>query len=315
MNRDAQTQFIKDAAKRHGFAFVGIARAEKMEAEAHRLEQWLSHGYHGKMSYMENHFELRTDPAKLVPGAKSVISVMYNYYSEKTQTDPDAPKIAMYAYGEDYHRVIRKKLKQLLADIRAEFGEVNGRCFVDSGPVMERDWAKRAGLGWIGKNTLLIHPKAGSYFFLAEIICDLELEPDTPIDDHCGTCTRCIDACPTDAIHPEGYVMDGSKCISYLTIELREAIPTEFKDKMENNMFGCDICQLVCPWNRFSTPHQEPAFEPKEDLLKMSEQDWHEITEEVFDKRFGHSALKRTKYAGLRRNLEFLKKGQAGETG
>jgi epoxyqueuosine reductase len=214
----------------------------------------------------------------------------------------------MYAYGEDYHKVIRKKMKALLKDIRQELGEVNGRCFVDSGPVLERDWARRAGLGWIGKNTLLINPKAGSYFFLAEIICDLELAPDKPIEDHCGTCTRCIDACPTDAIAKEGYVLDARKCISYLTIELREEIPAEFKDKMENQVFGCDICQQVCPWNRFSTPHQEPAFEPKEEMLNMTAREWHEITSEVFDPLFKHSAVKRTKYSGLRRNLDFLEK-------
>ncbi|HLF63758.1 MAG TPA: tRNA epoxyqueuosine(34) reductase QueG [Saprospiraceae bacterium] len=307
MNPDVRTQYIKSAAKRNGFSFVGIARAEKMEAEAHLLEEWLMHGYHGHMSYMENHFDLRTDPTILVPGAKSVVSLMYNYFTEETQTEPDTPKISIYAYGEDYHRVIRRKLKELLLEIREEFGEVNGRCFVDSGPVLERDWARRAGIGWIGKNTLLINPKGGSYFFLSEIILDLELTPDQPMEDHCGTCTKCIDACPTDAIADEGYVVDGSKCISYLTIELREAIPSEFKDKMENWVFGCDICQQVCPWNRFASPHQEAAFEPKEELLQMSSREWYEITEEVFEKIFKQSAVKRTKYAGLRRNLEFLR--------
>ncbi len=315
MNRDTHSQYLKAAALRHGFSFVGIARAEKMEAESQLLEEWLSQGYHGKMSYMENHFDLRTDPTKLVPGARSVVSLMYNYFTEKTQTDPDAPIIAMYAYGEDYHRVIRRKLKALLAEIRTEFGEVNGRCFVDSGPVLERDWARRAGIGWVGKNTLLINPKAGSYFFLAELILDLELTPDSPMEDHCGTCTRCIDACPTDAIASEGYVVDGSKCISYLTIELREAIPEEFKDKMENYVFGCDICQQVCPWNRFTTPHHEAAFEATSDLLQLKAHEWYDITEDVFDKLFQHSAVKRTKYVGLKRNLEFLKKGEAGKAG
>jgi len=309
MNSHARTQWIKASAIGHGFAFAGIARAEYMEAEAARLQDWLSHGYHGKMSYMENHFDLRTDPTKLVPGAKSVISLMYNYYTEKAQADPEAPKISMYAYGEDYHRVVRRKLKALLSDIRTEYGEVNGRCFVDSGPVLERDWARRAGIGWIGKNTLLINPKAGSYFFLAELILDLELMPDEPMEDHCGTCTRCIDACPTDAIANEGYMLDGSKCISYLTIELREDIPEQFKDQMENRVFGCDICQQVCPWNRFSVPHQEPAFEPTDNLLGMSSNEWYDITEDVFDNLFQHSAVQRTKYQGLKRNLEFLKKG------
>jgi epoxyqueuosine reductase len=233
---------------------------------------------------------------------------MYNYYTEKAQSDPDAPKISMYAYGEDYHRVIRRKLKALLAEIREECGDVDGRCFVDSGPVLERDWARRAGIGWTGKHTLLINPKAGSYFFLSELILDLELTPDSPMQDHCGTCTRCIDACPTEAIASEGYMLDGSKCISYLTIELKDAIPEQFKGQMENRVFGCDICQQVCPWNRFSTPHLEPAFEPKDDLLNLSTRDWHEITEEVFETLFQHSAVKRTKYAGLKRNLEVLKK-------
>lgn len=308
MNRDTRSQYVKAAANRHGFSFVGIACAEKMEPESHRLEQWLAHGHHGEMSYMENHFEVRTDPTKLVPGAKSVVSLMYNYYTEKAQVDPDAPKISIYAFGEDYHRVIRRKLKALLAEIREELGEVNGRCFVDSGPVLERDWARRAGIGWTGKHTLLINPKAGSYFFLSELILDLELTPDSPMQDHCGTCTRCIDACPTEAITSDGYVLDGSKCISYLTIELKDAIPEQFKDQMINRAFGCDICQQVCPWNRFSSPHQEPAFEPKDDLLKMSAREWHEITEDVFEALFQHSAVKRTKYAGFSRNLEFLRK-------
>jgi len=307
MKPDARSQYVKNAARKHGFSFVGIAKAGHMEIERRRLESWLSSGNHGQMSYMENHFELRTDPTKLVPGARSVISLMYNYYSEKSQTDPEAPKISMYAYGEDYHKVLRCKLKELLSEIQAEFGDVNGRCFVDSGPVLERDWARRSGIGWTGKNTLLINPKAGSYFFLSEIILDLELAPDSPMEDHCGTCTRCIDACPTEAISSEGYVLDGSKCISYLTIELRDAIPEEFADSMQNWGFGCDICQQVCPWNRFSAPHQEPAFEPKEALLEMPKRAWHEITEAVFETLFQQSAVQRTKYTGLRRNLDFLK--------
>jgi len=307
MRSDQRTYRIKAEAKRLGFSFVGIAKAEHMDEEAQRLEAWLHQGMHGKMQYMENHFEKRVDPTKLVPGAKSVVSLMYNYYTEKEQTDPEAPKISKYAYGEDYHFVIKRKLKDLLHFIREEIGEVNGRCFVDSAPVLERDWARRAGVGWVGKNTLLIHPKAGSYFFLAELIIDLELTPDSPMKDYCGTCTRCIEACPTDAISPQGYLVDGSKCISYLTIELRDAIPDEFQGKMENWMFGCDICQEVCPWNRFSKPHHEPAFEPHPDLLEMDERDWQELTEEVFKKVFKKSAVKRTKYEGLRRNIAFLK--------
>jgi len=297
---------IENKALELGFMHMGVARAEQMDEEARRLEVWLNQGKHGKMGYMANHFDKRTDPRKLVDGAKSVISLTYNYHSEAVQSDADAPKISQYAYGRDYHWVIKDKLKSLLAYIREEVGEVNGRCFVDSAPVLERDWARRSGVGWVGKHTLLLHPKAGSYFFLAELIIDLELVTDDPIRDYCGTCTRCIDACPTEAISPQGYVMDGSKCISYLTIELKDAIPDEFKGKMEGWVFGCDICQQVCPWNRFATQHTEPKFEPHADLLDMSKQDWEEITEEVFRKVFKKSAVKRTKYAGLKRNLRFL---------
>lgn len=297
---------IENKALELGFMHMGVARAEQMDEEARRLEGWLNQGKHGKMGYMANHFDKRTDPRKLVDGAKSVISLTYNYHSEAVQSDADAPKISQYAYGRDYHWVIKDKLKSLLAYIREEVGEVNGRCFVDSAPVLERDWARRSGVGWVGKHTLLLHPKAGSYFFLAELIIDLELATDDPIRDYCGTCTRCIDACPTEAISPQGYVMDGSKCISYLTIELKDAIPDEFKGKMEGWVFGCDICQQVCPWNRFATQHTEPKFEPHADLLDMSKQDWEEITEEVFRKVFKKSAVKRTKYAGLKRNLRFL---------
>lgn len=306
MNKDTYTQIIRQEALDLGFSHIGIAKAEQMDEEARRLEAWLNQGHHGKMSYMANHFDKRIDPRKLVEGAKSVISLTYNYHNETEQTDPEAPKISQYAYGKDYHFVVKNKLKNLLTYIREEVGEVNGRCFVDSAPVLERDWAKRSGVGWVGKHTLLIHPKVGSYFFLAELIIDLDLTTDNPIRDHCGTCTRCIDACPTEAISPEGYVMDGSKCISYLTIELKDAIPTEFEDKMEGWMFGCDICQQVCPWNRFARPHNEPEFEPHPDLLDMTKQDWVEITEEVFRKVFKKSAVKRTKYAGLKRNIDFL---------
>ncbi len=278
-----------------------------MEPEARRLEAWLEQGNHGTMRYMENHFDLRTDPRKLVPGAQSVISLSYNYYTEKKQ-EPSAPKISQYAYGRDYHKVVKKKLKQLLVKINDEIGEVSGRAFVDSAPVLERDWARRSGVGWVGKHTLLIDPKMGSFFFLAELIIDLPLQPDTPIKDHCGTCTRCIDACPTDAISENGYVMDGSKCISYLTIELKESIPESFHGKMEEYMYGCDICQAVCPWNRFSKRHTEPEFEPSSELLEKDRKEWEEITEEVFENLFRGSAVKRTKFSGLKRNIAFLRK-------
>jgi len=302
------THFFKERAYQEGFAFIGISKAERMEPEAQRLEAWLSQGMHGKMSYMENHFDMRVDPTLLVPGAKSVISLMYNYFPTHVQEDSTAPKISRYAQGKDYHHVIKHKLKTLIYDLEDHLGrKIEGRCFVDSAPVLERDWARRSGLGWIGKNSLVINPKKGSYFFLAEIILDVNFDYDEPIKDYCGTCTKCIDACPTDAIAEDGYVVDGSKCISYFTIELKEEIPTEMKGKFENWMFGCDICQEVCPWNRFSTPHAEPEFEPHPDLLSMSKQDWEEISEEVFRKVFKGSAVKRTKYSGLIRNIEFLK--------
>lgn len=306
ISKGNQSQIIKSLALAQGFSFVGIAKARRLDAEAEKLEQWLASGHHGKMAYMENHFEKRVDPTKLVPGAKSVISLLYNYYTPTRQEDPTAPKLSTYAFGEDYHFVIKKKLKQLIEEIRLKIGEVDGRCFVDSAPVLERDWAKYAGVGWIGKNSLLINPKAGSYFFLAELIIDLELTPDQPLKDYCGTCTKCIDACPTAAISPQGYIVDGSKCISYLTIELKESIPEEFSDKMENWMFGCDVCQQVCPWNRFAKSHQERAFEPEQELMDMRKEQWVELTEEVFGKLFKKSAVKRTKYAGLKRNIQFL---------
>lgn len=309
INKQQYTYLIKQEAQRLGFDQIGFARAAYMDEEARKLEVWLNKGMHGKMQYMENYFDKRIDPTKLVEGAKTVISLTYNYYTDRAQTDPEAPKISKYAYGKDYHFVIKDKLKELLHFIHENIGAVNGRCFVDSAPVLERDWAKRAGTGWIGKNTLLIHPRKGSYFFLAELIVDVELdEYDHPMKDYCGTCTRCIDACPTEAISPQGYLVDGSKCISYLTIELKEAIPEDYKGKFENWMFGCDICQEVCPWNRFSSSHQEPAFEPHADLLSMKKRDWEEITEEVFQKVFKDSAVKRTKFAGLKRNIDFLKK-------
>jgi len=307
MDKQEITRLVKEKAQELGFMGIAIAKAEHMDEEAIRLEQWLNQNYHGAMSYMENHFDKRVDPTRLVPGSKSVISLMYNYYTEEQQEDPTAPKIAMYAYGKDYHKVVKKKMIQLFKWMQESFGEIDGRCFVDSAPVLERDWARRSGLGWVGKHTLLISPKSGSYFFLGEIICDLELEYDHPIKDHCGTCTRCIEACPTDAISPEGYLMDGSKCISYLTIELKNEIPEEFSSQMKNWMFGCDICQQVCPWNRFSKPHNEEKFVPKDELLKMTKQEWKELSEDVFDKLFEGSAVKRTKYKGLKRNIEFLR--------
>ncbi len=302
------TKLIRQLAGQHGFSYIGFARAERLDQEARRLETWLNMGYQGKMGYLENHFEKRIDPTKLVPGSKSVISLLYNYHSKRSQQDPAAPKISTYAYGTDYHLVLKKKLKWLIADIREKIGNIEGRCFVDSAPVLERDWAKRSGLGWVGKHTLLIHPRAGSYFFLAELIVDLETVPDRPIKDHCGTCRRCIEACPTEAISPEGYLLDGSKCISYLTIELKDQIPTEFGGKMENWMFGCDICQQVCPWNRFAQEHNEPEFEPSNELLAKPKSDWIELTEEVFNRLFAKSAVKRTKYSGLKRNIAFLQR-------
>jgi epoxyqueuosine reductase len=306
MNKALHTLLIKEEAQRLGFSFCGVSKAEFLEQEAPRLEKWLQQGMHGKMGYMENHFDKRLDPTKLVPGAKTVISFLYNYHTDKEQKDPDAPKISTYAYGADYHFVVKDKLKQLLHFINDNIGEVHGRAFVDSAPVMERAWAQKSGLGWIGKHSLLINKQQGSYFFLGELIIDLELEPDAPVKDYCGTCTACIDACPTDAITP--YWVDGSKCISYLTIELKDEIPQEFKGKMENWAFGCDICQQVCPWNRFSRPHNEPQFDPENELLEMDSRQWHEITEEVFKPLFKNSPVKRTGYKGLKRNLDFLKK-------
>jgi len=300
------TDLIRAEAQRLGFGFIGFARAERLDAEARHLEQWLQAGAHGRMAYMENYFDLRIDPTQLVPGAKTVICLTFNYFTEEKPADPAAPKIASYAYGEDYHFVVKDRLKMLLQYMRDEIGEIDGRCFVDSAPVMEREWARRAGIGWNGRNTLTIHPQAGSFFFLAEIICDLPLLYDDPIRDHCGTCRRCIDACPTEAIAPEGYFLDASKCISYLTIELRDAIPTEFQEQMDGWMFGCEVCQDVCPWNRFSQRHTEPAFEPHEDLLQLSPRDWQELTEATFGRIFKKSAVKRVKYAGLKRNIDFV---------
>jgi epoxyqueuosine reductase len=307
-NRSAYSKLIKAEAKKLGFMFCGIAKADFLEEEAPRLEAWLKQGMQGEMQYMENHFDKRLDPRLLVDGARSVISLGLNYYTEQQQADPFAPKISKYAYGIDYHLVIKDKLKQLLLIINEKIGEVNGRAFVDSAPVLDKVWAKKAGLGWVGKNTNLINTKTGSFFFLAELIIDIDLEYDIPATaDHCGTCTRCIDACPTEAIVAP-YIVNGSRCISYLTIELKNEIPQEFNGQMDNWMFGCDVCQDVCPWNRFSVLHQETAFKPSDDLLEMSKNDWEDITEDVFQKVFKNSPVKRTKFAGLKRNIEFLRK-------
>ena len=306
--KQEHTTFLKQQANLLGFQYVGIAKAEFMDEEARNLEAWLNGNRHGQMSYMANHFDKRVDPTKLVPGAKSVVSLMYNYFTTQSQEDPNAPKIAKYAYGEDYHFVLKKKLKSLVSLLQDYIGQVNGRVFVDSAPVLERDWAKRSGIGWVGKNTMLINPKAGSFFFLAELILDVEFVYDHPIKDFCGRCRRCIDACPTQAIDENGYVMDGGKCISYFTIELKEEIPTQWKGKFENWMFGCDICQDVCPWNKFSSPHKEEAFEPHPDLLSLSQEEWMELTDEVFRKVFKKSPVKRTKFSGLKRNINFLSK-------
>lgn len=298
---------IKDEALRLGFMQCGISKAEFLEDEAPRLENWLKQGYHGQMTYMENNFDKRLDPRLLVDGAKSVISVTLNYFPASGQTDPEAPKISKYAFGTDYHTVIKDKLFELLAFISEHIGEVGGRAFVDSAPVLDRAWAKRSGIGWIGKNSNLISKKTGSFFFLAELIIDLELEYDQPFTaDHCGTCTKCIDACPTDAILSP-FIVDSKKCISYLTIELRDEIPAQFSKQMDNWMFGCDICQDVCPWNRFSAPHSEPRLMPSDQLLNMKHEEWLDITEEVFKEVFKHSAVKRTKFEGLTRNINFLK--------
>ena len=301
------SQLIKAEALRLGFMACGISKADFLEDEAPRLEKWLENNHHGEMGYMANHFDKRLDPRLLVEDAKSVISLTLNYFTPIKQLDVNAPKISKYAYGTDYHTVIKDKLKELMAFINDNIGEVSGRCFVDSAPVMDKAWAQKSGLGWRGKNSNLISKDTGSFFFLAELIIDLDLEYDNPfVADHCGSCTRCIDACPTDAIIAP-YTVDGSKCISYLTIELKNEIPIEFKGKMENWMFGCDICQDVCPWNRFATPHQEPAFEPALALLELKKEELVEMTDDVFKKVFKSSAVKRTKFSGLKRNIDFLK--------
>jgi epoxyqueuosine reductase len=297
-----QTQFVKSRAQALGFDHCGISRAGQLEDEARKLERWLSQGKHGTMSWMENWFDKRIDPTKLMEGAKSVISVLLNYAPADDSLSMGPFKISRYAYGQDYHDVLKKKLALLVQELQQQYGTFNARIFVDSAPVMDKAWAKKSGLGWIGKNSNLITKSAGSYFFIAEIICDLEFEYDGAIKDYCGSCTRCVDACPTDAI-TEAYVVDGSKCISYLTIELKESIPETYKGKMENWVFGCDICQEVCPWNSFAVPHQNNEFVPKEELKKWRDE---EVTEEVFKTLFTKSAIKRTKFMGFQRNMTFL---------
>ena len=297
------SSIVKRLAQEQGFDFCGIATADFLEEEAPRLEEWLKRGYQGKMSYLENHFDKRLDPQQLVPGARSVVSLIYNYFPTETHQKDGRPKVAKYAYGQDYHWVIKDKLRTLMTSIQDAIGQVEGRAFVDSAPVHERAWAQRSGLGWVGKNSLLLNRQMGSFFFLAELILDLELEPDGPIGDYCGTCTKCMDACPTDAI-PEPYVVDGSRCISYLTIELKEEIPPSFQGQMEDWVFGCDICQDVCPWNRFSKSHHEPAFTPQ-GWEELPSSEWTEMTREVFQRVFKKSAVKRTKFEGLKRNIAF----------
>ncbi|WP_406845187.1 tRNA epoxyqueuosine(34) reductase QueG [Flavobacterium soyae] len=303
-SKETYSKFIKAEAKRLGFISCGISKAGFLEQEAPRLEKWLNNNHNGQMAYMENHFDKRLDPTLLVDDAKSVVSLLLNYYPSESQND-EAYKISKYAYGQDYHFVIKEKLKEFLYSIQENIGEVSGRAFVDSAPVLDKAWAAKSGLGWIGKNSNLITQKVGSFYFIAELILDLDLEYDHAVTDHCGSCTACIDACPTQAILAP-YIVDGSKCISYYTIELKENIPNEMQGKFDNWMFGCDTCQDVCPWNRFSKPHSEPLFNPNPDLISFSKKDWTEITEETFQKVFKNSPIKRTKFDGLKRNIKFL---------
>ncbi|MEH6537133.1 MAG: tRNA epoxyqueuosine(34) reductase QueG [Psychroserpens sp.] len=305
VNKTQYSQFIKSEAKRLGFLSCAISKAQFLEEEAPRLEKWLKNNAHGEMRYMENHFDKRLDPTKLVEGSKSVVSLLLNYHPSEVQ-NTESYKLSKYAYGTDYHFVIKDKLKELLHSIQDEIGDVHGRAFVDSAPVLDKAWAAKSGLGWIGKHSNLLTQQIGSFYFIAELIIDLELDYDHATTDHCGTCTACIDACPTQAI-TEPYVVDGSKCISYFTIELKENIPSEFKGQFDDWMFGCDVCQDVCPWNRFSKAHNEPLFNPHPDLLSMTKKDWEEITKDTFNKVFKNSAVKRTKFEGLQRNVTFLK--------
>jgi epoxyqueuosine reductase len=299
------TRLVKSIASDMGFDFCGISEAKFLEEEATHLEEWLRRGYQGRMNYLEKNFDKRLDPRLLVPGARSVVSLAYNYYPKKDLGAKADLKLAKYAYGEDYHSVIKEKLREFLDRLREGIGQINGRVFVDSAPVMERAWAASSGIGWKGKNSLLLNRSMGSFFFLAEIILDIDLDPDGPIKDYCGSCTACMDACPTDAI-PEPYVVDGSKCISYFTIELKDEIPAGVAGKFENWIFGCDICQDVCPWNRFSRAHSEPRFDPAPDLGNMRESDWRDISEDVFRHLFKDSAVQRTKLSGLKRNVAFV---------
>ncbi len=322
MKANNHTQLIKTEATRLGFFHCGVSKADFLEEEAPLLEQWLKDNRHGQMKYMENYFDKRLDPRLLVPGAKTVVSLLLNYFPEEEHFDKlnvtsdtvrlslskpqgDKPKISKYAYGKDYHFVIKEKLKELVEFIRTNIGDVNGRVFVDSAPVMDKAWAKKSGLGWVGKNSNIINKQQGSFFFIAELIIDLDLEYDSPVADHCGTCTRCIDACPTDAI-VQPYLVDGSKCISYFTIELKENTPPEMKNKFQDWAFGCDICQDVCPWNRFSKPHNEPHFVPKPEALNLTRKDWEEMTEEVFRKLFKDSPLKRAGFEKMIDNIKAL---------
>lgn len=304
-NKTKYTQFIKSEAQRLGFLSCGISKAGFLEQEAPRLENWLQNQRNGQMAYMENHFDKRLDPTLLVDGAKSVISLLLNYYPSEFQQS-DSYKISKYAFGQDYHFVIKDKLNALLSEMQSFIGEISGRAFVDSAPVLDKAWAAKSGLGWIGKNSNLITKQVGSFYFIAELIIDLELDYDTATTDHCGNCTACIDACPTDAIIAP-YVVDGSKCISYFTIELKDNLPLEFKGKFDDWAFGCDVCQDVCPWNKFSKAHSEPLFNPNPTLLAMSKKDFEEITDATFKMVFKNSAVKRTKFEGLKRNIEFLK--------
>jgi epoxyqueuosine reductase len=306
MDKQRNTRLVKQEAARLGFSFCGISKAQFLEDEAPRLENWLNQNMHGQMGYMANHFDMRLDPTLLVPGSKSVVSLMLNYYPEEQQPE-GVPKISKYAYGEDYHKVIKRKLKEFINTLKEQIGDVNGRAFVDSAPVLDRAWAKNSGLGWVGKNSNLINKGSGSFFFLAELIIDLDLEYDGPVKDYCGSCTRCLDACPTGAI-VEPYVVDGSRCISYYTIELRDAIPESEKGKFNDWAFGCDICQDVCPWNRFSKPTTVAEFALNKDGLNLTTKDWEEMTEDVFGRVFTKSALKRAGYNGVKRNISFLKK-------
>jgi epoxyqueuosine reductase len=300
-----RSSMIKAEALKQGFKACGISRAEFLPDDAERLQQWLNSNYQAGMSYMENHFDKRTDPSKLVEGAKSVISVILNYYTTARSVDPEAPVISTYAYGKDYHQVIRKKLNSLLRYMQDSMGPLNGRGFVDSAPVLDRAWAARSGLGWIGKNSNLISPESGSFFFIGTLIVDIPLQYDKPITDFCGDCNRCVRACPTNAILP-GRTIDANRCISYLTIENKGGISAEFAGKFQNRAFGCDICQDVCPWNRKSTQNNEEDFKPLSGLLEMRRQEWYDMDEEKFNVTFAHSPIKRAKFSGLKRNLEFI---------